>query len=108
MRILISLPDDFLQEIDQACNKEERTRSQLIRIAIKHYLKAEDLINSTIPKATDPTPANSCDMQFCKSASVGQFKIAKNDNMGGTVDTLMNLCQFHKHKAETEGSLRGH
>jgi hypothetical protein len=106
MRILISLPDDFLDEVDKICKKEERTRSQLIRMALKHYIKAEDLINSTIPKATDPAPANGCDMQFCKSASVGQFKIARNDNMGGTVDTLMNLCQFHKHKAESENSLK--
>jgi hypothetical protein len=106
MRILISLPDDFLQEIDKACNKEERTRSQLIRIALKHYLKAEDLINSTIPKATDPPPSNHCDMPFCKSVSVGQFTVEKNDNSGGTVDTPMNLCQFHKHKAEVEGALK--
>ncbi len=105
MRILISIPDDLLQEIDKACSKEERTRSQLIRISIKHYLKAENLINSTIPKATDPPPSNKCDMPFCKSVSVGSFTVEKNDNMGGTVKTLMNLCQFHKHKAELENSL---
>lgn len=74
-------------------------------MAIKHDLKAEDLINSTIPKATDPAPVNSCDMQFCKSVSVGQFKVRKGDREGGTQDVLMNLCKFHEHKASLEGAI---
>lgn len=106
MKILISIPDDLLQDIDKVCVKEERKRSQLIRLALKYYLKNENLIMSTIPLASDPPPSNKCDMPFCKSISVGQFTVEKNDNMGGTVDTLMNLCQFHKHKAEIDNALK--
>jgi hypothetical protein len=105
MRILISIPDDLLQEIDTACKKEERKRSQLIRIAVKQYLKAESLILSTIPKATEPAPSNKCDKPFCKSPSIGIFSVREDDHMGGTMEVKENLCAFHKHHAEKENAL---
>jgi metal-responsive CopG/Arc/MetJ family transcriptional regulator len=37
-RVLISLPDKFLGEIDEVADTEQRTRSELIREALRQYL----------------------------------------------------------------------
>jgi metal-responsive CopG/Arc/MetJ family transcriptional regulator len=43
-RVLISLPDKFLEEIDLLATEEQRTRSELIREALRIYLRAiEDI-----------------------------------------------------------------
>jgi CopG family transcriptional regulator/antitoxin EndoAI len=39
-RVLISLPDSFLEEIDQIADEEHRTRSELIREALRNYIRA--------------------------------------------------------------------
>ncbi len=38
---MISLPDDFLTEIDKAAKSEARTRSEFIREALREYLRGE-------------------------------------------------------------------
>lgn len=38
-RILISMPDKFLNKIDNIANSEQRTRSELVREALRAYLK---------------------------------------------------------------------
>ena len=38
-RILISMKDNFLKTIDEMAQKEQRTRSELIREALRSYLK---------------------------------------------------------------------
>jgi Arc/MetJ-type ribon-helix-helix transcriptional regulator len=38
-KVMISLPDEFLYEIDDAAKSEHRTRSELIREAIREYLR---------------------------------------------------------------------
>jgi CopG family transcriptional regulator / antitoxin EndoAI len=38
-RVLISLPDKFLTEIDEVADTEQRTRSELIREALRQYLQ---------------------------------------------------------------------
>ena len=38
-RILISMKDNFLKTIDEMAQKEQRTRSELIREALRTYLK---------------------------------------------------------------------
>jgi metal-responsive CopG/Arc/MetJ family transcriptional regulator len=37
-RVLISLPDDFLAEIDAIAKQERRSRSELIREALRAYM----------------------------------------------------------------------
>ncbi len=37
-KVLISMRDDFLQRIDEVAEQEQRTRSELIRQALRHYL----------------------------------------------------------------------
>ncbi len=37
-RILISIPDDFLAEVDACAERERRSRSELIREALRRYM----------------------------------------------------------------------
>ena len=38
-RILISMPDEFLDKVDGLANDEQRTRSELVREALRSYIK---------------------------------------------------------------------
>lgn len=38
-KVLVSIPDKFLGQIDQVAEKEQRTRSELIREALRSYIK---------------------------------------------------------------------
>lgn len=38
-RILVSMPDKFLNKIDKIADSEKRTRSELIREALRNYIK---------------------------------------------------------------------
>jgi Arc/MetJ-type ribon-helix-helix transcriptional regulator len=40
-KVMISLPDEFLLEIDDVAKAEHRTRSELIREALRHYTERE-------------------------------------------------------------------
>ena len=44
-RILISMPDEFLNKVDGLANDEQRTRSELIREALRSYLKRTRIAN---------------------------------------------------------------
>ncbi|MDD3593948.1 MAG: ribbon-helix-helix protein, CopG family [Candidatus Gastranaerophilales bacterium] len=37
-RVLISMPDEFLERIDSVAGNESRTRSELIREALRSYI----------------------------------------------------------------------
>ena len=45
-RVLISMPEKFLDEIDTMANSENRTRSELIREALRTYMYRNQLRNS--------------------------------------------------------------
>ena len=38
-KILVSMKDAFLQEVDDHADKEGRSRSELIREALRHYIR---------------------------------------------------------------------
>jgi len=38
-KVLISMPDEFLERIDDVANSEQRTRSELIREALRSYIR---------------------------------------------------------------------
>lgn len=42
-RVLISLPEKFLEEIDVIADEEQRSRSELIREALRNYIKNQDI-----------------------------------------------------------------
>ena len=50
-RILISMPDDFLSRVDNVAGSEQRTRSELIREALRTYIKRAKLPSAK--KASD-------------------------------------------------------
>ncbi len=43
-KILISMKDNFLKTIDEMAQKEQRTRSELIREALRNYIKKSNTI----------------------------------------------------------------
>ncbi len=45
-RVLISMPEKFLDEIDSVASSENRTRSELIREALRTYMYRSQLRNS--------------------------------------------------------------
>jgi len=44
-RILISMSDEFLNKVDSIANSEQRTRSELIREALRTYLRRSKVSN---------------------------------------------------------------
>lgn len=41
-RVLISLPEKFLSEIDILADEEQRSRSELIREALRNYIRQHE------------------------------------------------------------------
>ena len=44
-RILVSMPDEFLNAIDKIAGTEQRTRSELVREALRAYIKRTSMPN---------------------------------------------------------------
>ena len=44
-RVLISMPEKFLFEIDKIANEENLSRSKLIREALRRYMNENNMIN---------------------------------------------------------------
>lgn len=44
-RILVSMPDKFLESIDKLADQEQRTRSELVREALRNYIKRTNAVN---------------------------------------------------------------
>lgn len=47
-RILISMKDNFLKSIDELAQSEQRTRSELIREALRVYIKKQKIATPKI------------------------------------------------------------
>ena len=45
-RILVSMQDNFLKSIDEIAQNEHRTRSELIREALRVYIKKQKVASS--------------------------------------------------------------
>lgn len=45
-RVLISMPEKFLDEIDSVASNENRTRSELIREALRTYMYKSQIRNN--------------------------------------------------------------
>ena len=44
-KVLLSIPDKFLNQIDELTNNEQRTRSELIREALRNYMKRSSMFD---------------------------------------------------------------
>lgn len=42
-RILVSMPDEFLNRIDKIAGSEQRSRSELVREALRAYIKRRNM-----------------------------------------------------------------
>jgi metal-responsive CopG/Arc/MetJ family transcriptional regulator len=51
-RVLISMKDEFLKRIDEVAEKEQRSRSELIREALRTYIRR----NTTASQNPTPNP----------------------------------------------------
>jgi metal-responsive CopG/Arc/MetJ family transcriptional regulator len=38
-KVMVSFPDEFLAEVDRLAKEEHRSRSELVREAIRHYIE---------------------------------------------------------------------
>lgn len=47
-RVLISMPEKFLDEIDQIADSENRSRSELIREALRTYIHRSKVRENTL------------------------------------------------------------
>lgn len=47
-RVLISMPEDFLSKIDEVAENEQRTRSELIREALRTYINRNRIRNNAL------------------------------------------------------------
>ena len=45
-RILVSMKDNFLKTVDEVAQNEQRTRSELIREALRNYVKKARSVSS--------------------------------------------------------------
>ena len=45
-KVLLSIPDKFLNQIDEVAENEQRTRSELIREALRTYMKRNIVFDS--------------------------------------------------------------
>jgi len=44
-KILVTMPDEFLSRVDGLANDEQRTRSELIREALRTYMRRNTLFD---------------------------------------------------------------
>lgn len=51
-RVLISMKEEFLKRIDEVAEREQRSRSELIREALRSYIRK----NNTAPRAQSDSP----------------------------------------------------
>lgn len=47
-RVLISMPDDFLNRIDEVADTEQRSRSELIREALRSYINRSKIRDNAV------------------------------------------------------------
>ena len=47
-RVLISMPEEFLSKIDDVAETENRTRSELIREALRTYIHKQKIRENTL------------------------------------------------------------
>lgn len=47
-KVLISMPDEFLERIDNVAHTEQRTRSELIREALRNYIRRNNIFNREV------------------------------------------------------------
>lgn len=52
-KILVSLPEKFLDDVDRVATEEHRTRSELVREALRAYLEARQVRKVRLKQVAD-------------------------------------------------------
>lgn len=52
-RVLISMPDRFLSDVDKIAKEENRSRSELIREALRTYMHKQKIVNRFMKNEED-------------------------------------------------------
>lgn len=47
-RVLISMPEGFLQQVDKMAEEENRSRSELVREALRRYMRRNSMMSDQI------------------------------------------------------------
>lgn len=55
-RVLISMKDEFLKRIDEVAEREQRSRSELIREALRTYIRRNTSTASATTVTVSPEP----------------------------------------------------
>lgn len=53
-RVLISMKDEFLKRIDEVAEREQRSRSELIREALRTYIRRNTTTATTAAPVSSP------------------------------------------------------
>ena len=53
IKILISLPQEFLEDIDRVATEEHRSRSELVREALRLYIEARQVRKSRLKQISE-------------------------------------------------------
>ncbi len=78
-RVLISMPEKFLDEIDSVANNENRTRSELIREALRTYMYRNQVRNSSKSVSNAELLDALLGQKYNKNRNRGNEKLS-NDN----------------------------
>ncbi len=81
-KILVSLPQEFLDEVDHLAGEEHRSRSELIREALRAYLEARQVRKLQLKRIIEqPAPSGadvSAEFKTWESASDEALKNFEN------------------------------
>jgi Arc/MetJ-type ribon-helix-helix transcriptional regulator len=85
-RVLISLPDDFLAQVDAVAAREHRSRSELIREALRAYMGGAEPVrrgpSSDAQKALDEIQKLRRDAQPAAGATSEAWLAARRNRHG--------------------------
>ena len=95
-RLNIYIPDRELKDIEAYCSKRSLHKSVFLWKSAIHVINQVEKKNTPIV----------CD--FCRSPSVGRFKMFVYDTDSGGVEKVVNLCKLHLGQAQREGEVVKH
>lgn len=90
-KVLVYIDGMKLKKIDAYCENKKISRSKLFvrgALALAHE---------------QPLPR--CETEMCKNPSMGRYQIIVNDWEQGELKKTMNLCEYHRKKASSEGEV---
>lgn len=76
-KIMVVFPDKFLSQVDDLAKKEQRSRSELIREALRHYFKVASTSKNTENILNDPQIRKAINIQENTSKKLKDWNSTK-------------------------------